>query len=62
MVLGAFCIVFGVIIAIIALAELLLKVLIACFGLWLINKGLLMRGSHQLKSQATAFIFGQRWF
>lgn len=62
MILGAFCIVFGVIIAIIALADLLLRVLVACLGLWLINKGLLMRGAHQLKSQATAFIFRQRWF
>lgn len=62
MVLGTFCIVFGVIIAVIALGELLLRVLVACAGLWLINKGLLIRGSHQLKSQATAFLFKQRWF
>jgi hypothetical protein len=62
MVLGVFCIVVGVIIAVIALGELLLRVLVACAGLWLINRGLIMRGSHQLKSQATTFFFKQRWF
>lgn len=61
-ILGVFYIVVGVIIAIIAIGELLFRVLIACGSLFLINKGLALRGSHQLKNQATAFFFKQRWF
>jgi hypothetical protein len=59
---GVLCIVFGIAIIIVALGDLLLRVLIALAALSLINYGLRLRGLPPLQSLILLLARQNRWF
>lgn len=60
--IGMIYIIFGLIIFFLALGGILLKIGFGLLGLWLVNKGMMMRGSGQIKHQVMNYMFTQRWF
>jgi len=61
-VLGLLCIVAGMVVAIVAVGDLLLRVLAAIAGLALINYGLRLRGLPPLQLLLPLIASRKRWF